>query len=82
MNWLFGSKKEEAPKEGVDSISIKLDKGNLKKIELDSSFKMPEKPKIETRADLEKKKELELKTNKVPFDIGEEFDQSTYLGRF
>ena len=51
MSWLFGSKKEEKPKDSIDSVSIKLDTKNLKKFDLnlqDSGMKMPEKPKIKT----------------------------------
>ena len=47
MNWLFG-KKEEKPKDSIDSISIKLDTKNLPKLDKIEGFKMPEKPKIKT----------------------------------
>lgn len=55
MSWFFGSKAEEKPKDGIDSVTIKLDTKNLKKFELnlqDSGIKMPEKPKIKTKKDL------------------------------
>ena len=51
MSWFFSSKPEEKPKDGIDSVSIKIDTKNLPKIDLklnESGIKMPEKPKIKT----------------------------------
>jgi len=51
MEWLFG-KKEEKPKDPIDTIKIEIKKGQelpkLKPVTLESNFKMPEKPKIKT----------------------------------
>lgn len=83
MSWFFGSKKEEKPKDGIDSVSIKLDTKNLPKIDLkETGLKMPEKPKIKTQKEL--KQELLAKENagKIAFDLEKEYDLTQYSQRF
>lgn len=64
-------------------VEIKvLKKDELPKLDLTNlgSMKMPEKPKIKSKYDI--KKEAEAKKGKIAFDIKEQFDLSTYQGRF
>mmetsp|Transcript_4820 Transcript_4820/g.8270 ORF Transcript_4820/g.8270 Transcript_4820/m.8270 type:complete len:129 (-) Transcript_4820:982-1368(-) len=78
MEWLFGKKEEDKDKLKPDKSILK----DLKKIELISDLKMPEKPKIKTQQQKKKDAELELIKGKKPFDIEQDYDMGTYKGRF
>lgn len=85
MDWLFGSKKEE-PKRLGPKIELKVPKpGDLPKLEA-TTFKMPPKPGFEPKAATAqtKKEEEDAETlkGKLPFRLDQEFDLSTYQGRF
>lgn len=71
MDWLFGSKKDEKPKDEFDKIQIKVGKIGtlppLKPLEISEGFKLPEKPKIKSKRDIKVEKEVAL--GKAAFDI-------------
>jgi len=64
------------PKQG----EIKIDTGNLPKIEL-IDLKVPRPPPVKTGADLRHEAEQEAIKDLVAFDLSKEFDQETYAGR-
>ena len=53
----------------------------LKPIELNSTFKMPEKPKFENQKK-ENVQKRDINFGKEAFDIRQQFDLSNYEGRF
>lgn len=65
------------PKEG----EIKIDKANLPKLEL-VNLNVAKPPPIKTGKDLKREAEREAIKGMVDFDLGKEFDQETYIGRF
>lgn len=77
---------ESKPKDEFDKIELKVpkfgDRAELPKLNLEttSDFKLPEKPKMKTREDL--KVERSQMEGKRAFDIADEYDLSTYKGRF
>jgi len=84
MEWLFG-KKEKKPEEEEGFLKISLGKEDLKnlpKLEKVEGFKMPKKPKIKTREELDREKEEKERDGKIAYDISKEYDLTTYLGRF
>ena len=65
------------PREGA----IKIDIANLKKIEV-KSLNVPKPPLIKTGADLRREAKAKEAEGLEDFDLGKEFDQDTYSGRF
>jgi hypothetical protein len=69
--------KPPPPKEG----EIKIDSANLPKINL-VDLGVPPPPKIKTIAELKKEEEAEKMKGTVAFNLRNQYDLSTYWGRF